>query len=222
MTSRVPPKSRTPRKRPQRARLLAAQSKRRNLALFKSLRDAARSSRTNKPRLFYSIREVAQSFHCSPTTVWRIFDRLKSEGILRNSWGSRTIVEAKRLNRKLQVRGIITLLISLESFSDQRDFRTLCKTVSDKLWKLGFAFRFCFYELREAEDPAFIKNVIGEKPDVIVWLDRAARATQLTRGLRDCGIRVIRVTDDLDGLREFATAWTPARAARQKTSENRD
>jgi|SRR5438874_4282384 len=166
------------------------------------LRKAAREGRSKRPQKFYSIRDVAVRFHVSPTAVARIFDQLKTEGVLRSVWGSKTILEASNLDRQLRIRGLIALLVPVGSFVANRDCRRFIESLSHELWKQGFASRAWSYEAADAERPAFFKTLIAEKPNAIIWFAPTSRMTALARRLLDCGVRVIRVADSQSQLNE--------------------
>src|ERR1700681_2974659 len=79
----------------------------RSLLIMQCLRRTAQKSRKNKKtRPFYSIRTVARHFAVAPTTVSRIYTRLKDEGLLTSVWGSKTFVQPTQLNKQLGVRAV--------------------------------------------------------------------------------------------------------------------
>lgn len=168
---------------------------RRNAELLNLLRRVAREGRSDRVQSFYSIRQVAERFQVSPTTVSRIFDQLKTEGVIRSVWGSKTTLEAERLDRQLRIRGVVALLVSAESLIRNHGGQRFIEKLSHELWKLEFASRVWSYEASEAEQASLIESLIAEKPDAIVWLTSTRRATGLAHRLSDCGIRVIRVAD---------------------------
>ena len=172
------------------------------------LRKAAREGRSKRPQKFYSIRDVATRFHVSPTTVARIFDQLKTEGVLRSVWGSKTILEAARLDRQLRIRGLIALLVPVESFIANRDRQRFIETLSHELWQQGFASRIWSYEASEVEEMSFVESLIAQKPDAIVWFTPTRRTTSLAYRLSDCGIRVVRVTHG-QSIQSVTTAVAP-------------
>jgi len=179
--------------------------KARNAALLALLRKAAEAGRGNEPRPFYSIREVGACFNYSRTRVSRIFDQLKAEDVLRGIWGSKTVLEPLRLDRQLRIRGVIAVLVPLESFIGDRVRQKLFRSLLDELWRLGFAARIWFYEASEAEQTAFIESLLAQKFDAIIWLIPSSRVTLLSHRLLDCGVRVIRVTEG-QSIRSAKTA----------------
>ena len=81
------------------------------------LRQAAMASRQSKGRPFYSIRTVARHFSLPATTVTRLYDQLRTEGVLGSIWGSKTIIEPSQLDNDIRLKGIVALPIPLRAFS---------------------------------------------------------------------------------------------------------
>src|SRR6266571_5752158 len=141
----------------------------RTAAILSLLRNAARQSRRKQIQPFYSVREVAGHFDISVATAERIFTKMRSEGLLRIIWGSKTLIESTQLDRQLRIRGVVALPASLQPFRMAHDYRAFFVEMREVLWKLGFATRLIFYEEREAEDPAFAETLLKHKLDVVIW-----------------------------------------------------
>jgi DNA-binding transcriptional MocR family regulator len=88
---------------------LPAEREKRTDAILSLLRDAAKQNRRKQPQPFYSVREVAGHFDISVATAERIFRKMRSEGLLRIIWGSKTLIESAQLDRQLRIRGVIAL-----------------------------------------------------------------------------------------------------------------
>ncbi len=194
------------------------QPRRRNDALLTLLRRVARAGRSNQPQPFYSIRKVATRFCVSPTTVARIFDRLKAEGLLQSAWGSKTTLQALNLDRQLRMRGLIALLVPITSFGEQ-DGRTFVASLSSELWKLGFASRLWLYAATEPESLSCLEGLIREKPDAIVWFGPSQPVAALANLLLDSGIRVVRIPTGSVRLHELATCISPSQRAAEVARE---
>jgi hypothetical protein len=165
----------------------------RKAALLRMLRKAARSAQNGQAQPFYSIRTVASQFCVPRSSVSRIFNELKSEGLLTSAWGSRTVLQPKILDRHVQFRGVLAMLTPTESFAGDLIARRSFRALWTKLWSLGFATRVWLYDPAEADRPLFIDGIFSEKPDGIVWLMPHRRVTLLSHRLLDCGIRVIQL-----------------------------
>lgn len=57
------------------------------------LRRIAQKNRQAQPKPFYSIRAVAVRFQTPTAAMYRLYRQLASEGIVRSSWGSKTMLE---------------------------------------------------------------------------------------------------------------------------------
>jgi DNA-binding LacI/PurR family transcriptional regulator len=159
------------------------------------LRRKARGSRNKKPQPFYSIRAAASHFGVPATTVSRIYNQLKSEGLLTSVWGSKTFVEPAKIDNQLRVRGIVALPASLASFCTFREYRNFFVEMRDALWKFSFATRLLFYEGNDAQLPSFAELLLGYKPDIVIWFLPSAKMKGTAARLLDRGIRVITVAD---------------------------
>jgi hypothetical protein len=166
-----------------------------SVLILRVLRQKARRSRNRKPQPFFSIRAVASHFAVPPTTVSRIYSRLKDEGLLASVWGSKTFVEPVQIDSQLRVRAVVALPASLTSFCTVREYRTFFLEMRDALWKLGFATRLLFYEGRDAEEPTFADLLLNYKVDIVIWFLPTPRMKGTAARLVDRGIRAITVTD---------------------------
>ena len=166
-----------------------------SVLILRLLRQKARRSRNRKPKPFFSIRAVANHFAVPPTTVSRIYTRLKDEGLLASVWGSKTFVEPVQIDSQLRVRAVVALPASLASFCTVREYRTFFLEMRDALWKLGFATRLLFYEGCNAEEPTFAELLLNYKVDIVIWFLPTPRMKGTAARLVDRGIRAITVTD---------------------------
>src|SRR6266446_786162 len=142
----------------------------RSLLIMQCLRRTAQKSRKNKKsRPFYSIRTVARHFAVAPTTVSRIYTRLKDEGLLTSVWGSKTFVQPTRIDKQLRVRAVIAMPALLPRFRALPEYRMFFASVQDALWKLGFATRLVFHEGRDAETPVFAELLLNYEADSVFW-----------------------------------------------------
>src|SRR5437667_12053767 len=141
----------------------------RSLLIMQCLRRTAQKSRKNKKsRPFYSIRTVARHFAVAPTTVSRIYTRLKDEGLLTSVWGSKTFVPPTQLNKQLRVRAVITMPALLPRFRALPEYRMFFARVQDPLCKLGVATRRGFHEGPDAETPVLAELLVMHTAGVVI------------------------------------------------------
>lgn len=168
----------------------------RSLLIMECLRRTAQKSQKNKKsRPFYSIRTVARHFAVAPTTVSRIYTRLRDEGLLTSVWGSKTFVQPAQLNKQLRVRAVIAMPALLPRFRALPEYRKFFASVQDGLWKLGFATRLVFHEERDAETPVFVELLLNYKADVVIWLLPNSKNLNVAARLLDRGLRLITIGD---------------------------
>ena len=163
--------------------------------ILRVLRQKAQRSRNKKPQPFFSIRAVASHFAVPPTTVSRIYSRLKDEGLLASIWGSKTVVEPVKIDNQLRVRAVVALPASLTCFCTVREYRRFFLEMRNALWKLGFATRLLFYEGRDADEPTFAELLLNYKVGIVIWFLPTPRMKGTAARLVDRGIRAITVTD---------------------------
>jgi hypothetical protein len=165
--------------------------------ILQCLRRTAQKNRRKKSRPFYSIRAVASHFAVPPTTVSRIFTRLRDEGILTTVWGSRTFVQPFHLDKQLRIRGVVALPALLSTFCILPETRMFFANARNALWKLGFATRLLFYQGDEGETPAFAEKLLSYKPDAVIWLLPNSRNRKVAARVLDRGVRLITIGDFL-------------------------
>jgi len=165
--------------------------------VLRLLRQAARGSREGNSREFYSIRAVARHFGVPSTTVTRVYDKLKEEGLLASIWGSKTFIEPREINRDIRVKGIIGLPASLRLFAAVRNYRMFFVAMQDMLWKRGFGTRLLFCEKNELETPNLADRFLGYRVDVVILYGPNFRITNMTGRLVDGGVRVIPIFDSV-------------------------
>jgi hypothetical protein len=166
-----------------------------SVLILRLLRRKARGSRNKKLQPFYSIRAVASHFGVPTTTISRIYNQLKSEGLLTSVWGSKTFIEPGKIDNQLRVRGIVALPASLKCFCTLREYRNFFEATRDALWKFGFATRLLFYENNDAQLPSFAELLLGYKPDIVIWFLPTPKMKGTVARLLDRGIRLITVGD---------------------------
>jgi hypothetical protein len=170
--------------------------------ILQLLREAAEKSRDKKSQPFYSIRAVANHFAVPPTTVSRIYTRLKDEGLLASVWGSKTFIEPAQIDKQLRFRAMVGLPAELKLFCALPAYRTFFLNIRDALWRLGFAARLVFYDGRDAEESAFADLLLSYKIDVVIWFLPSPKSKNTAARLVDRGIRLITVVDSLGSSRE--------------------
>ncbi len=175
----------------------------RSALILRLLRQKAQRSRNKKPQPFFSIRAVASHFAVPPTTVSRIYSRLKDEGLLASMWGSKTFIEPVQIDNQLRVRAVVALPASLAAFCTSREYRTFFLEMRDALWKLGFATRLLFYEGGNAEEPTFAELLLNYKVNFVIWFLPTPKMKGTAARLVDRGIRVITVSDAQSNSGEY-------------------
>jgi hypothetical protein len=163
--------------------------------ILRLLRQAAIKSRERKSRDFYSIRAVARYFAVPPTTVTRVYDQLKEEGVLASIWGSKTFIEPREIDKQIRVKAIVGLPASLRSFTTIQNYRTFFLSMQEVLWKNGFATRLIFYGNEDAETAKLAEVLLGHKVDIVIWFAPIGKISNTASRLSDRGVRSMNVAD---------------------------
>jgi hypothetical protein len=159
------------------------------------LRRTAIEHRQSTSRPFYSIRTVARHFHLPSTTVARMYDRLKIEGLLGSIWGSKTIIEPLEMDKDIRLRAIVGLPVALSSFSVSPGYRRFFRLMQQALWKQRFGSRLIFHNNGFVESAGFARMMIDYGVDIVIWLTPPSRASNAVAQLKDRGIRLISIMD---------------------------
>jgi hypothetical protein len=119
-------------------------------SLLTTLWPIAQRMQSRQPRAFYSVRQISTHFGVHVSTVSRVYDVLKSEGILTTVRGSRSMLQGTVADRQLSVRGIVGVPLSIKSFVRFQDYRVFALRLQHELRCNGFAAVLAFHEDDEA------------------------------------------------------------------------
>jgi hypothetical protein len=163
--------------------------------LAKILRETARTQQANKPQVFYALREVADRFDVSLSTVAAVYRQLESEGLLTLLRGSRTLLQARGASREVSIRGIVGVPMPLSLFLTRQKCRMFFMSIRRELRRRGFATAGVFFEAAEARPYFLFERIKHCNVDSVLWYmpDQCARETALL--LKDSGVSVIGVAD---------------------------
>ncbi len=143
-------------------------------ALFRLLRETARSGRMAQDQTFYSLREIATRFRLPLSLVYRAFIRLEKEGLLAKIRGSRTVLPGKEFDRHLYIRGVIGIPVSIFRFSAFADYREFVLVLRRKLRRHQFMSAAVFYQRDQNRADFLSERLFDAKADHVLWFCRAA------------------------------------------------
>ncbi len=180
---------------PLRGKLVRSEVDMKTDQLSEILRQTARKHQTEKPQVFYALREVAKRFGVSLSMVAAVYRQLESEGLLTRLRGSRTLLKGLDTGRRVEVHGIVGVPISLSSFLTSQKSRMFFMCTRRELRRRGFITAGIFYETAEARPDFLLERIKHCKVDTVLWYrpDQCARET--ARLLQDSGVAVIGVAD---------------------------
>ena len=179
-------------------RLFLKNGESRSDALFRSLGQVARSSRTAQDQIFYSLREVAGHFALPVSLVSRVFGRLESEGLLGRVRGSRTLLRGRKFDRHLYVRGVVGLPVSILRFSVLAEYRSFILQLRRRLRRRGFMPAAVFFSREEARGSFLVERLLEARADVVLWYSPRNVSPARLDALHDAGVRVLGVRESRD------------------------
>lgn len=158
--------------------------------LLELLRRTAMQNQNEQLRPFYSIREVADHFTIPQTTVGRVYERLRSDGLLRTIWGSKTMLEPVAAI-KGQETNTIGIAVDLSRFTNSLDYRRSILDLQRELWNRRTGERLLFFQDHGQEIIRVCKRYSASDMNTIIWLLPEVSNKRAILKLNSAGIRVI-------------------------------
>jgi hypothetical protein len=140
---------------------------------------------------------VARHFDLPSTTVIRLYDQLKVEGVLGSVWGSKTIIEPLQIDKDIRLKAVVGLPAALSLFSVSPGYRRFFRRLQQALWKQRFGSRLLFHENGFVESANFTEALIDYGVDIVIWLTPPSKAFVSVARLKDHGIRTIPIIDGM-------------------------
>jgi hypothetical protein len=173
-------------------------------SLLEVLRSLAVRNQREQPRVFYSLREVANRFKVPVSTASKAYHEMEQEGLLSRVRSSKTVLNGLRNNRRLSVRAFVGLPALISHFISIQDYRTFFLCIRRELWLRGFATTMVFFRHDEAADGRLSDQLKSYEVDTVIWFQPGRSATETLLRLSDMGIRVV-------GISQVGTPSMPSR-----------
>ena len=164
--------------------------------LTEILRKVALKNQRTQPRAFYSVRDVASSFHVTLSTASNAYRDLEHEGLLTRVRGSKTLLQGRHFDRRLEVRAFVGLPASLSSFVTSQAYRTFFIKIRRELRLRGFATAMVFFEKEEAQSAVLSERLKTYEVDTAIWFQPPREAAKTGPWLSDFGIRLIGISHE--------------------------
>ena len=146
-------------------------------SLLEVLRSLAVRNQREQPRVFYSLREVANRFKVPVSTVATAYHDMEQEGLLSRVRSSKTILNGLRNSRRLSVRAFVGLPTLISHFIAIQDYRTFFLCIRRELWLRGFATTMVFFRHDEAADGRLSDQLKSYEVDTVIWFQPGRSAT---------------------------------------------
>ncbi len=172
--------------------------------LLQILRSLALKNQRERPRVFYSLREVAKEFRVPISTVAKTYSELEQEGLLTRMRGSKTVLNGRRYNRRLSIRAFVALPVLSSHYLGLQEYRTFFMCLERELWSRGFAAATIFVRENEIDYGSPVDRIKSYGVDTVIWLQPGRRAKESFLRLADQGVRVL-------GISQIGTPSLPSR-----------
>lgn len=161
------------------------------IALAKVLSRLARQARTDAPRPFYSVREVAAFFHMSISGVVNAYKILEGEGLIIRKRSAFTELAPLKGYKRVVHRGIVVIPIWMPGFVYFREMRSFFIHLERWLIHYGFVPSMVFFQQAEEIEPDFVNRILSHKPNYVIWLRPSPADSTSLEMLGDAGVRLI-------------------------------
>jgi hypothetical protein len=162
--------------------------------LLQILRPLALKNQRERPRVFYSLREVAKQFRVPISTVAKTYHDLEREGLLTRVRGSKTILNGRRYNRRLSIRAFVGLAALVPNYVALPEYRGFFVTLRQELWLRGFAATTVFFHPDESASEKLSERLKTLGVDTVIWLHPGRTAKQTFLRLADLGVQTIGIS----------------------------
>lgn len=176
------------------------------------LRNVAIANRSSRGRSFYSIRTVARHFELPTTTVTRMYEQLKIEGVLGTIWGSKTIIEPAELDNDIHLRGMLLLPVPWRSFATVSTCRLFVRNMQRSLWRERFGSQVVFYDESMFDALALTDALLEARSEGVIWLMPPRGTSSCFARLKDRGVKYLVVSDEppINGEPGYYLSWEQA------------
>lgn len=165
-----------------------------------ALRALAARFRQARPRLFYTMREVAAHLGLPLQTVARAYAALEHEGLLTRIRGAHTLLRGTHQRPRRPLRGVVGMPVWLPGFVRSREWRVFFIRLEEELRRHSFIADFIFFAHDEDLRPEFRTRLRHHHLDTVVWFVPPPGALATIASLRDDGLRVVMVGSKGDVL----------------------
>ena len=183
--------------------------------LLEAIRPVAKKLRGDKPRVFYSMRDLACFFKAPLRTIALVYESLEKEGLLSRIRGSQTLLNGRKHGLRFPVRGVIGIPIWLDMLVLSPFTREVNRKLEEELRQRGYVADLIFHYTKQEEAlPEFAERLLQHQLDFVVWQNPGPGSYQNLLALRDSGIRVLVVQTteartDLPAV-IYVQDWAPA------------
>lgn len=198
--------------------------------LIEILRGVAVKNQSEQPRVFYSVRNIAEHFHVTLSTAARAYHHLEREGLLTRVRGSKTLLQGRHFNRRTGVRAFVGLPASLSDFVTMQPYRMFFIGIRRELRLRGFATAMVFTDKDETISGILSDRLKAYEIDTVLWFQPMREARETVARLADMGIRLIGIAHELNpalpcryqvsrehAIRKLLTEWKQRHGVQEAT-----
>jgi len=164
--------------------------------LVEILRRVAIKNQLAEPRVFYSVRNIAQHFRVTLSTAARVYHQLEREGLLTRVRGSKTVLQGQHFDRRTGVRAFVGLPASLSAFVTLQPYRLFFIKIRRELRLRGFATAMVFTDKKETTNGILSERLKSYEIDTVLWFQPPREARETAARLADLGLRLIGIAHE--------------------------
>src|SRR6185369_3900708 len=132
-------------------------------------------------------------FGVSITTVARVYRRLDREGLLTLMRSSQSLITARALRPRYEVRGVVCMPIWLPAFLSFLDWRRWFSLLEEELSHYHFVLEPIFYRAKEAAAPDFVDRMLRFNPDYVLWNWPCESDRATMHSIADAGVPLVSI-----------------------------
>jgi DNA-binding Lrp family transcriptional regulator len=159
------------------------------------LRRVALTHRKAEAKSFYPLRDAAKQLGVPISAITRSYKQLTKEGLLSLIRGYRTVLQGRRMGRKLMIKSFIGLPVSYSCFMLLQDYRHFYLELRREAHSRRFVSNLIFYQDDSEGLEQLTKTLDEFGVDSVIWFLPRVSVRDTVLALQDRGISVVGVAD---------------------------
>jgi len=164
-------------------------------ALLQALRELTERLRGGEAQPFYSTREVAAFFGVPQPTVVQVYRELETEGLLVRLRSIGTLLQPRRRQPRVPVRGIVGLPVWQWGYCHLPEWRRFFVQIEEHLARHHLVADFIFFSSEITDQERFLERLLQHNLDYVFWYKPLPTYKSMLLSLQDGGVQVAVLMD---------------------------